>query len=244
MKGKIILALGIALNYAPTLFAQTTGTYIGVGVARATTYIEDMTPQTLPYNYLFTGNPIFFTSSHDNNSTKSTWTLFGGYQFNRYFAIEALYQPLGESTREGSNGGLVDFNKTRAAGLGTRTSLSISDVDRLKLQGYGLTALATIPVANYIYVLGRVGGFYWSGTLDRSTTFNTSPNGNGTDFKTLISTENGSGYSPIFGIGMRIDVKRGLSVRAEWSHISSIGGGLSTGKSYANVSSLSAQINF
>lgn len=241
MKGKIILALGITLmNYAPTLFAQTGGTYAGVGLVRATTYIEDMTPQTLPYGYLFTGSPIFFTSSHDNNTTNSTWTLFGGYQFNRYFAIEALYQPLGEYTRKGSNRGLVDPSKTRAAGLGTRASLSISDVDRLKLQGYGLAALATIPVANYIYVLGKLGGFYWDGSLDRSTTFSA----NGVDFKTLTSTESGSGYSPMLGVGLRIDVKRGLSVRAEWSHISSIGGGLSTGKSYANVSSFSAQINF
>jgi hypothetical protein len=48
----------------------------------------------------------------------------------------------------------------------------------------------------------------------------------------------------MFGVGLRIDIKRGLSVRGEWLHIDSIGDGLSTGKSYANLSSLSAQVNF
>ena len=241
MKGKIILILGAALNYAPTVFAQTTGPYIGVGVAQATTYIEDMTYQTLEYNYLFTGNPIFFTSSHDNTATKSTWTLYGGYQLNRYIAIEALYQPLGEYTREGSNHGLTDPGKTVDAGIGAFTSLQVKEVDTLKLDGYGLSALATIPVANYLFIIGKVGAFYWDGSLDRASSLGPV---NGKNAKTLVSTDHSTGYSPMYGIGLRIDVKRGLSVRADWSHINSIGSGLSTGESHANVSSLSAQFNF
>lgn len=244
MKGKILIALGFALNYAPTLPAQPTGTYIGVGLARADAHIEDMTPETLPYSYVFTGKPIFFKTSQGNTSPNSTWTIFGGYQFNRYLAIEGLYQPLGEYQREGSNRGLADTNEIRKLGLGTPPpGIAIYDIDRLKLQGYGLSALFTYPVANYIDVLGKLGGFYWTGTLDRTATFFQS-NVNGTKIGTLMSTESGSGFSPLFGLGVRIDIKRNLSVRAEWSHISGIGDGLSTGKSDANVSSLSAQINF
>ena len=243
MKAKILIAFGIALTYAPALFAQATGTYVGAGLARVTVHIEDMTPETLPYNYLFTGKPIFFTTSQDNSSTYGTWTLFGGYQFNRYFALEAFYQPLGIYNRKGSNRGLTDPTKTRDAGIGSRSSLSISDVDRLKLDGYGLTALATLPVANYIYILGRVGAFYWDGTLDHAITFGTNAV-NSTTLNTIYTTDHGSGYSPIFSIGGRIDIRRGFSVRAEWTHISGVGDGLSTGKSDANISSLSAQINF
>ena len=239
MKGKMILFLGIALAYVPSSFAQPTGSYVGLGVARATYYIKDMTFDTLPYSYLFTGNPAI-SSSHDNSSTTSTWTLYGGYQFTRYIGVEALYQPIGMYTRRGSNRGLVDPGLVNRAGLGGHTYLNISDIDTLDLQTYGIAAVATVPVADYIFIIGRGGGVYWTGTLDRATTVYDVV---GREVKTINSTEDGAGYSPMIGVGLRIEVKRGFSVRADWMHIDSIGGGLSTGKSYANISSFSVQIN-
>lgn len=241
MKSRLILMMaGIALNYSPVLHAQTTGAYLGMGLARSKTNIDAMTIDTLPYSYVFTGKPIFFTASQDNATTNSGWSLYGGYRFNRYFAVEALYQPLGEYSRTGSNRGLVDPSLTQAAGFGTRVSLTISDTDRLHLQGYGLTAVGSYPFANYMYLFGKAGLFYWNGKLDRSTTITN----NGIDIKTLITSETATGISPIYGIGLRIDLTRSLSVRGEWSHISGVGGGLSTGKSDANVTSFSAEINF
>jgi hypothetical protein len=91
-----------------------------------------------------------------------------------------------------------------------------------------------------MYLLGKAGAFYWSGKLDRSTTFESSTSAT----KIVLSSESSSGYSPIFGIGLRIDVSRSLSVRGEWSHISGVGSGLSTGNSSADIASFSAQINF
>jgi hypothetical protein len=239
MKGKMILFLGIALAYVPPSFAQTTGRYIGLGVARATYYIKGMTFDTLPYSYLFTGYPAFH-GSLDNSSTTSTWSLYGGYQFTRYFGIEAFYQPIGMYTRQGSNRGLVDPSLVSRAGLGGHSPLfTISDTDTLHLRGYGIAAVASVPVADYIFIIGRAGGFYWTGTLNRATTFYEI----GRAFKTINLTENEAGYSPMIGVGLRIEVKRGFSVRAEWTRIDSIGGGLSTGKSYANISTFSVQFN-
>jgi len=241
MKGRlIIIIIGLALNYSPALHAQTSGMYFGMGLAKASTHIDDMTFETLPYNYLFTGKPIFFTASQDNASSNSTWSAYGGYQFNRYFAVEALYQPIGKYSRSGSNKGLVDPNLVRDAGLGFTTSGTVSTTDRLKLEGYGVSAVGSYPVANYMYLLGKLGVFYWNGTLDRSTTFSSSTSAD----KIRLSQETASGFSPILGIGLRVDVSRSVSVRAEWSHISSLGDGLATGKSDANITTFSAQINF
>jgi hypothetical protein len=240
MKGRIILIVGLALIYSSTLYARTSGTYFGVGLARVAYHIEPMTFETLPYGYVFTGKPIFFTASQDDATTKSSWSMYAGYQFNRYFSVEALYQPLGEYTRSGSNKGLVDPSLVKDAGLGFTTSGSISDIDSLKLQGYGLTAVGSYPVADYLFLLGKIGAFYWDATLNRSTTFTTNTAGP----KIIQLNETSSGYSPILGVGLRIDISRSLSVRGEWSRISNIGGGLSTGSSYANITSFSAQINF
>lgn len=242
MKLKIFLVMVITLCCEPVLHAQVTGPYVGVGIARTTYYIKDMTFAELPYNYVFTGAPTYFTSGHDATTTKSSWTLYGGYQLNRYLAIEALYQPLGKYTREGENHGLTDPGATYAAGFGTRTTLRISDIDTLSISGFGLTALASLPVANYMFVFGRLGAYYWNGKLERTVSGGAINTNN--SYGTHYLTETGSGVSPMYGIGVRVEVKRGLSVRGEWMHINSIGGGMSTGSSYANVSSLSAQINF
>ena len=240
MKARILLIVGFVLIYSSTLYARTSGTYFGVGLARATYNIDPMTFETLPYSYVFTGTPIFFTASQDNATTNSSWSMYAGYQFNRYFSVEALYQPLGEYTRSGSNKGLVDPNLLQDAGLGFTTSASISDVDRLKLQGYGLTVLGSYPMTDYMYPFGKLGVFHWDGKLERITTVSTSTAAD----KIVPSSESGSGFSPIFGVGLRVDVSRSLSVRGEWSYISSIGGGLSTGKSDSNIVSFSGQINF
>ena len=240
MKCRILLLVGFVVSFSPTLYARTSGLYFGMGLARTTYYIDAMTFETLPYSYVYTGRPIFFTASQDNATTNSSWSIYGGYQVNRYFSIEALYQTLGDYSRDGSNKGLIDPNLAIDAGLGLKTSATISDIDTLKLQGYGLTVLGSYPVANYMYLIGKVGAFYWDGKLNRSTTFASGA----TAPKILLSSETGSGYSPIFGVGLRIDVSRSLSMRGEWSHISDIGGGLSTGSSYANITSFSAQVNF
>ncbi len=238
-KGRLLLIVGLVMSYSPVLYARTSGAYFGVGLARASVNIDAMTFETLPYSYIFTGKPIFFTASQDNAATGTSWSMYGGYQLNRYFSVEALYQPLGEYARSGSNRGLVDPNLTHIAGLGTQVSLSISDIDRLKLQGYGLTAVGSYPVADYIFLFGKAGAFHWDAKLERSTTFSST-----TLNKTRLLTETDSGISPMYGVGLRIDVSRSLSVRGEWSHISDIGGGLSTGSSYANITSFSAQVNF
>jgi hypothetical protein len=246
MRYRIVFPLAITFicMYAPSLFARSAGTYIGVGLAKVTVHIADMTPETLPYSYVYTGKPLFFRASQANTSPNSTWTVFGGYTFNRYLTLEASYLSLGDFERDASNRGLADINEISKLGLGTQPpGIAIYDIDRLKLEGYGLTALFTYPATNYIYLLGKLGAVYWKGTLDRTTTF-FQQTLTGTKIGTLMETETGTGFSPLFGVGIRIDISRGFSVRAEYSRISSVGSGMSTGKSEANVSSLSAQVNF
>ncbi len=243
MKGRAILLIGLFLVYSPTLLARSAGKYMGAALAQTKGTVEDMTFQTLPYNYLFTGAPTFFGSSHDNSSTNSTWAIYAGYTFNRYLSLEALYQPLGEFTRDGHNEGLTNPFATNAAGLGLNANLGVSTLDRLTLEGYGITALATLPVDNYMSVFARFGGYYWSAKLVRTTDFDRA-NITGSRIKQGIENYSKSGLSPMFGIGLQIDVSRSVTIRGEWSRISGMGSGLATGKVNTNTASLGAQIYF
>ena len=240
MKGRaILLMIGLVLVYSPALLAKSAGKYIGVALAQTKATVEDMTLETFPYSNIFTG-PNRFSSSSNNSSTNSTWVLYAGYTFNRYLSLEALYQQMGDFTRQGENGSRVDGTLARAVGLPSGY-LNVSDIDRLTLDGYGITALATLPLDNYMSIFARFGGFYWSGKLDRSITATSTLVSKATN---IITTETKSGLSPMFGIGLKVDVTRNVSLRGEWSRVSGVGSGLSTGKMNANIVSLGAQIYF
>ena len=80
MKNKAILAfLGFAAIFALPAMAQkvTSGFYLGAGVGQATStsFCEGA------------GTPCL--------DTDTTWRAFGGYQINRYLAVEGAYQYLG-----------------------------------------------------------------------------------------------------------------------------------------------------
>lgn len=242
MKGRAILMIGLFLVYSPTLLARSAGKYIGAALAQTKGTLEDMTFEDLPYSYLFTGAPRF-SASHDNSSTNSSWQIYGGYTFNRYLSLEALYQSLGEFTRDGQNSGLTNPFATNALGLGLNANLGITNVDRLTLDGYGISALATLPVDKYMSVFARFGGFYWTGKLVRSTSFYRSSLV-GPRITTFTENANKSGLSPMLGIGVQIDVSRNVTIRGEWSRISGVGSGLATGKINANTASLGAQLYF
>ena len=222
------LIIGASLGYTPDLLAQDSGVYIGLGVGHPSTNIDDMTEANQPINYLIVGPIVRFTSSHDN-STNNSWTIFGGYQFNRFLAIEALYSTLGEYTRNAS--GTSRFGK-----LGTPSSYQI--VDNLKLDGFGLAGLANLPITDRISVFGKYGIFNWRGKLNHVTSFRS-----GT-LDPVASTDEDSGYSPVMGFGARFKFKHGFSALAEWMQINNVGGNLSTGTSNAQVSFVGMQVNF
>ena len=222
------LIMGASLGYATDLLAQESGIYIGFGIGQPSTEIDDLTEANQPINDLITGPVVGFKSSHDN-STNNSWTIFGGYQINRFLAIEALYSTLGEYTRTAS--GISRFGK-----LGKPSSYQI--VDNLKLDGFGLSGLANLPITDRFSVFGKYGIFNWRGKLDHATTFRSGA------LDPVASTDEDSGYSPMMGFGARFKFKHGFSVLAEWMQINDVGGNLSTGSSNAQVSFLGMQLNF
>src|SRR6476469_8171915 len=85
--------LGIAVLTAlaaPAAMAQATGWYAGgsVGGARAT--IDDQRSQG------GLAGPGLATSSIDDRERHAAFKLFGGYQLNRYFGVEAGFFDLGK----------------------------------------------------------------------------------------------------------------------------------------------------
>jgi OOP family OmpA-OmpF porin len=82
------------------------------------------------------------TSGFDKDESGVAFRLFGGYQFNRYFAVEGGYFNLGK----------FGFTST-TVGAGTLAG-------EMKVQGLNIDVVGTLPITERFAALGRVGATY------------------------------------------------------------------------------------
>jgi len=131
-----LLALAIAgIVTAPSAVAQQNSNYYylggGIGQARAEINDERIT------------RPLFGTGltatniNRDNHDT--AYKLFGGYQFNQYFALEGGYFNLGKFGFTANTTPLGTFN------------------GQVKIQGFNLDLVGTLPVTEHFSVFARAG---------------------------------------------------------------------------------------
>ena len=128
-----VAALAAALAVVPTAFAQDTGWYAGGSVGRSTATIDDdrITRGLAGQGLAVTGM--------DHRDREVGYKLFGGYQLNRHFGVEAGWFHLGEM------------------GYTATTSPAGRLSGDVKLHGLNLDLVGTLPVSDRFSLLGRVG---------------------------------------------------------------------------------------
>ncbi len=158
-------------------------------------------------------DPGYSCSSSDS---KTGWKLFAGYQVNEYFAAEIGYVNLGKFS--GSASGTV---------TGTPVSAEVS----AEPTGITIDAIGSWPITPEFAVTGRLGFFSWS--LDNKA----SVSGLGS------VSEKPTGTNADFGIGVRYDFDRNVSLRAEYQVFKDIGND-TTGKSDVDLINVGVAYHF
>ena len=120
---RLFLFVALLLPLVAKAQAQDSGVYLGVGVGQSTLR-----------NWC---DPSLTLRSCEDQDVG--WKLLAGYQFNRYFGVEASYVDWGETTVSISSGGqIVDGSA--------------------KQQGYGIAAVGTLPLGRSQFSLfGKIG---------------------------------------------------------------------------------------
>lgn len=183
--GKTSGTLGLmaaALLASPIASAQAPHWYGGInlGVSRATIDDERITGNLLSRG--FTGVSI------QDDERDAGYKLYGGYQFNKNFALEAGYFDLGK----------FGFSATTVP-AGTLNG-------NIKLRGFNLDAVGILPITEKLSALGRVGVNYaeardqFSGT-GAVTVSNPNPSKRDTNHK--------------FGFGLQYAFTDALAMRLE-----------------------------
>jgi OOP family OmpA-OmpF porin len=132
----IAAAVFAAFTSSAAMAADDSGWYLGVGAGHARANIDD---EQITSDLLGAG---FTTTSFVDNNGHFAYKLFGGYDFNRYFALEGSYFDPGK----------FSYVATTVPN-GTLSG-------RMRLNGVALDALAFLPFSDKFSAFGRAGVNY------------------------------------------------------------------------------------
>jgi len=180
---RLLSLAGLGSLLAASSFAQEGGYYYGgLSIGQSRAKIDE---PRISASLLGSG---LTTTSMTLDESDTAYKLFGGYQFNRNFALEAGYFNLGK----------FGF---------TSTTVPTGTLDgRIKLQGVNLDLVGTLPLTERLSALGRVGAQYASArdTFRGSgavQVLNPNPSAKGTHYKA--------------GVGLQYELSPSFLVRAE-----------------------------
>ncbi|MCX7171240.1 MAG: OmpA family protein [Proteobacteria bacterium] len=128
--------LALAVIASPYAVADDSGWYGGINIGQSRAKIDD--PRIT--SGLLSGG--FATTSINDDNRDTGYKLFGGYQFNRNFALEGGYFDLG---RFGFTANTIPAGTLNGT---------------IKLKGLNLDLVGTLPITDKFSVLGRIGMNY------------------------------------------------------------------------------------
>lgn len=135
ISGKLGLA-ALAVVACPLALADDAGWYGGVSVGESQSTIDD---GRIIRGLLGSG---LTAATIDTDNRDTSYKVFGGYQFNRYFGLEGGYFDLGKFGFKATSVPAGTLNGT------------------IRIQGINLDAVGTLPLTEKFSAFGRVGATY------------------------------------------------------------------------------------
>jgi OmpA-OmpF porin, OOP family len=174
-KGLAILGLASAMAFTGPAFAQgqDTGFYVGAALGQTEVSID-------------------CEGATSCDEKDSSWKIFGGYQFNKHFAVELGYSDFGEASASGP-----------AGGLGTASV-------KFETTAFELVAVGSLPLGDRFSIFGKAGLYRADTDINASVTALGSV------------SDSDSNTDLTFGVGVRFDILRNLGIRAEWQRYSDV----------------------
>lgn len=187
----LVLSSGIALAEG--------NWYIGAGVGHASVDVDEVMSELDVVRR-------FATSFHSSkNDSDTSYKLFGGYKYNKNFAVEAGY---------------ADFGQFEARASGNTGGTSFSAKGMMDSNAFFVDAVGILPLNDSFSVFGKAGLAYAHTKAKYSETV-----------ASLAYSESGSDdeFVPKLGIGAEYNITKLVAVRAEYEHYFNVGDKFKTG---------------
>lgn len=173
-----LAVLGASLG-TPAAAQLAPGWYLGGNIGRTYGHFDNGAAVAVPPDEV---------TSITGDKHETAWKLFGGYQFQRYFATEFGYYDLGR----------YNFGYTATTGTFNANS---------RIQGLNLDLVGTLPFGYGFTGLARIGAAWTRARTDVSTT------GGIPDFGGSHSRRD---WGPKVGLGLEYAITPNWAVRGEW----------------------------
>ncbi len=170
-------AVGIALGTVVAAPAPAAaGWYLGVGAGGTEADDLDSLSAADLQEALESGGVSVTVDSVSADDSDSGWKLYGGFQFNDYFALEAFYADLS----------FFDISVSGTADDGSGPVAYSADTG-LDPRGFGVYGALMVPIGAGFSVVGKAGGIHWNADIPLSISgggslADTSVGDDGTDF--------------------------------------------------------------
>lgn len=184
--------------------------YAGIGIGRSDVKRGSSWSQVTDAALLRSG----FTSNTLIDSHDTAWKLYGGYQFNENFAVEAGYHDLG---------------RFRGTAVVSAPVASTPGGNWVAYAG-SLSAVGTYPVFNRFSIIGKAGLAVTRLKVDLPLPASFTPSA--------------TRVQPLLGLGVKFDFNKQFGLRGEFERFNNVGDGNRTGQTPINVWSVSAQYRF
>jgi len=205
-----VIAVGL-VGAVEQVAAADSGGYIGFSAGQSKTNLDGNEIDTSLAS-------IGLGSSTSVDDSDFGFKLYGGYQFNKNFALEAGYTDLGE---------LKSHTVITSGSSGTLDG-------KWKAYSIDISAVGILPVNEKFSLFGRAGVSFWN--LDFDLT------GSGPGSGTLSESE--SGVGPLLAFGASFDIARQFILRAEYERHFDLGKDDTTGKGDVDLLSIGLVYRF
>jgi OOP family OmpA-OmpF porin len=201
----------------------------------SSTYDIDSLEMTGVDGLTFDGRSEIIEINGSLDKKDTAFKVFGGYQFNQYFSVEAAYTNLGELFISQEILGHEGYLPTDAAFNNTLNSVE-------EISGVTLNGVAQYPITNSFTLLAKLGLFRWNSDISETSILNSyyavSNVGSTKTDETLMTTDSSSdsGTDAFYGLGLSYKIAD-FDIRAEYEIYKSDGESI-------NVASIGALYRF
>ena len=205
MKKMLALATFAALCAAqPALAADKTGFYVGGDFANANYDVDQGTLDSLAEAIYNAAELDILSADSELDDSDSSWSLFVGYRFMPYLAVEGAYVDLGTAGYQ-ANGEVEDE-------LFVYDSTISGDISS---SGFALSALGILPIGESFEAFARLGVYYADTDIDLNLSV---------DGDSVGSANEKEGETEfLWGIGGAYNFSDAWAVRVEYSQFMDIG---------------------
>ncbi|MCC7488008.1 MAG: outer membrane beta-barrel protein [Gammaproteobacteria bacterium] len=202
-KNALSAAISLALGAGALLpVAAQAGWYAGVGIG-SSSFDDEVGTQSALADAIRAQGPD--SASFKVDDSDSGWKIFGGFQFNEYFALEGQYVDIGSA-------------KTSASGSydgGEGGGQAFSGSGEVDVTGFGVNAVGSLPfMDNHFSLVGKIGVFRWM--ADQSGT--TSLGGGGDWCAANACGTDDEGIEVTYGAGLDWHITDRITARALWEN--------------------------